>query len=286
MKLSKITFIPFLVFVIFAAFSMRLVNMMTGISSIVTPAVAETLAVPEDGVQDIVEDIAQGATQDTTEEIISEIDLTALDPATGDITEGEFINALEPAAGGGSKKKKKKKKKSKPKEDKAAETENKEEGDDSDIDTPIWLDSSDSDTQNESVRLEIMQDLAENRDRLDKQEKDLMVREALLKATEKELDRKYQELAQLRNEIERLLEQQSDEEKARIQSLVKVYEGMKPKDAARIFDTLDLDILVSVMSLMSERKLSPVLANMNAERARTVTILLAEQKQLPTLPLN
>ena len=59
---------------------------------------------------------------------------------------------------------------------------------------------------------------------------------------------------------------------------------MKPKDAARIFDTLDLDVLVSVMSQMSERKLSPILASMNPERARTITIMLAEQKQLPQLP--
>ena len=85
---------------------------------------------------------------------------------------------------------------------------------------------------------------------------------------------------------EKLLEDQSEEEKARIASLVKIYEGMKPKEAARIFDTLDLDILVNVVSQMSERKLSPVLASMNPERARTVTIMLAEQKTLPEMPEN
>ena len=57
-----------------------------------------------------------------------------------------------------------------------------------------------------------------------------------------------------------------------------------PKDAARIFDTLDIDILVDVMANMSERKMSPILAAMNPERARTVTIMLAQQKQLPELP--
>ena len=95
---------------------------------------------------------------------------------------------------------------------------------------------------------------------------------------------KYKELLKLRSEIEDLLGQQSEAEKARIDSLVKIYEGMKPKDAARIFDTLDLDVLVAVMSKMSERKLSPILAAMNPERARTVTIMLAEEKQLPELP--
>jgi flagellar motility protein MotE (MotC chaperone) len=58
---------------------------------------------------------------------------------------------------------------------------------------------------------------------------------------------------------------------------------MKPKDAARIFDTLDIDILVAVVSKMSERKIAPILGLMDPERAKTLTIMLAQQKKLPTL---
>ena len=58
---------------------------------------------------------------------------------------------------------------------------------------------------------------------------------------------------------------------------------MKPKDAARIFNTLDLDVLLNVVSRMSERKSAPVIASMDPERARTLTIMLMEQKALPTL---
>lgn len=147
-----------------------------------------------------------------------------------------------------------------------------------------WRDPGDEDPGYQAVRAEIMDDLAKRRSDLEKREKALVTREALLQAGEQELDRKYQELSQLRNEIELLLKQQSEEENARMESLVKIYEGMKPKDAARIFDTLDLDILVNVMGKMSERKLSPIMAEMNDERARTITIMLAEQKSLPALP--
>lgn len=149
-----------------------------------------------------------------------------------------------------------------------------------------WMDASDSDFDVTGVKMEMFKDMSARRQELDKRERALVTREALLRAAEQELDRKYQEMAELRGEIESLLEKQSEEEQARIQSLVKIYEGMKPKEAARIFDTLDLDVLVSVMSRMSERKLSPVLASMNPERARTVTIVLAEEKQLPELPDN
>lgn len=155
---------------------------------------------------------------------------------------------------------------------------------DNDARMPEWKDAGDAEIGLSDVKKEVVEDMAARRARLDSMEKDIRAREALLKAAEQELDRKYKELTRLKEEIEGLLQQQSTEEESRVKSLVKVYENMKPKDAARIFDTLDLDILIGVMSRMSERKMSPILAAMNPERARTVTIMLAQQKQLPVLP--
>lgn len=147
-----------------------------------------------------------------------------------------------------------------------------------------WKDASDSDLDFSGIKEELVRELAERRKKLMGRERDIDRRDALLKAAEKELDRKYQELEKLRSGIQELLKEQSEEEQARITSLVKIYEGMKAKDAARIFNTLDMDVLLSVMSRMSERKLAPILAEMDADKARTVTILLAEQKSLPKLP--
>lgn len=154
----------------------------------------------------------------------------------------------------------------------------------SDQNTNQWRDASDEELEYSAVSAELFQDLRQRRESLNAKERSLTTREALIRAAEQELDRKYQELSTLRSNIENLLNQQSEEEQTRIASLVKIYEGMKPKDAARIFDTLDLDVLVAVMGRMSERRLSPILAAMNAERARTITIMLAEQKKLPELP--
>ena len=148
---------------------------------------------------------------------------------------------------------------------------------------PDWQDAGDAEIDLSEVKMEVFEDLAERRRNLEKLERDLQVREALLKAAEQELDRKYKELSKLKEEIEALLEQQSEQETERIDSLVKIYQGMKAKDAARIFDTLDLDVLVTVMTKMSERKIAPIMAAMNPERARTVTIMMAEQSKLPTI---
>ncbi len=147
-----------------------------------------------------------------------------------------------------------------------------------------WKDAGDEDFENSDVRAELFEDLAKRRKELDTRDKDVMRREALIKAAEQELDQKFQELTALRKQIEGLLNKQNEEETARIQSLVKIYEGMKPSDAARIFNTLDLDILIDVIGRMSERKSSPIIAAMDAERARAITIMLAEQKKLPSLP--
>lgn len=143
-----------------------------------------------------------------------------------------------------------------------------------------WRDSSEIETDSTTLSLELFEDLKERRKEIESQKRELAVREALLKTAEQEIDQKYQELVSLREEIQELLVQQTDEEKRRIASLVKIYEGMKPKDAARIFNTLDLDILLDVVSKMSERKSAPILAAMTAERARSLTIMLAEQKKL------
>lgn len=144
-----------------------------------------------------------------------------------------------------------------------------------------WRDAGDTDTEYSPVREELYKDLAARREELDKREKDMATREALLKAGERELDQKLRELTAIRNEIQGLLKKQSEEEKTRVDSLVKIYEGMKAKDAARIFNTLDIDVLIQVMTKMSERKSAPILAEMNADRARAVTILMAQQQQVP-----
>ncbi len=159
----------------------------------------------------------------------------------------------------------------------------KSESEHKNMEAPKWKDASDSDIDISGVKADMFKDLVVRRQKLDQREKDLIAKEALLKATDREMSRKIQELSKLKKEIESLLNKQTEEEEARISSLVKIYEGMKPKDAARIFDTLDLDVLVSVMSKMSERKVAPVLAAMSPERARTVTIMLAEQQKLPEL---
>ncbi len=147
-----------------------------------------------------------------------------------------------------------------------------------------WRDAGEEDFTHSGVQEGLYRDLTKRREDLEKREKALATREALLEAAEREMDQKVRELTGLRTEIEGLLNKQSEEEKARGESLVRIYEGMKAKDAARIFNSLDTDVLLMVLTKMSERKSSPILAEMDAERARTITIMMSQQQQLPQLP--
>jgi flagellar motility protein MotE (MotC chaperone) len=55
---------------------------------------------------------------------------------------------------------------------------------------------------------------------------------------------------------------------------------MKPKDAARIFEQLDMETLLLVAEPMKERKLAPIMAQMNPTKAMEITVELARLRQV------
>jgi len=131
------------------------------------------------------------------------------------------------------------------------------------------------------AELQVLEHLSERRQELDAWGERLDMRERVLAATEKRIDEKIGSLKQLEARIEKLLKQHDEEAERQLKSLVKVYENMKPKDAARIFEQLEMDILLDVTQRMREAKMAPVLAAMNAEKAKALTVELARRRVLP-----
>jgi len=128
------------------------------------------------------------------------------------------------------------------------------------------------------AEVELLQQLAERRAALDRRAAELRQREVVLQAAETRVDEKIAKLAALEKEIGGLVDKQSDEDAARVKSLVKIYETMKPHDAARIFEQLDMPVLLNVVEHMKERNAAPILAGMDPARARAVTLALAERR--------
>jgi len=131
------------------------------------------------------------------------------------------------------------------------------------------------------AEIDLLQRLADRREILASQEKEMEMRGGLLKAAEERIDKKIAELKNFQNTIEKLIKTYDDQQVAKIQSLVKIYENMKPKDAARIFEELDMDTLLLVTERMKERKLAPIMAKMKPSRATEITVELSRLRNLP-----
>lgn len=131
--------------------------------------------------------------------------------------------------------------------------------------------------------LRLMHDLAKRREMLEERERRIDEREALLSAAEQRLVTKQQQLEQLRQDIEELVARYDQTQEEETNILRQTYETMKPKDAAAILNDMELDILLDVVRGMSARRLAPILAAMNPEKARTVTQELALREELPNL---
>lgn len=130
------------------------------------------------------------------------------------------------------------------------------------------------------AELKLLQELSKRRQDLDKNQRQLKVREQVLKATENKIDQKMLELKDLQTKLEEIMKQYDQKELGKIMTLVKIYENMKPRDAAKIFDELEMPVLLQVVSNMKEIKVAPVLASMNPIKARDLSIELARQKTI------
>lgn len=131
------------------------------------------------------------------------------------------------------------------------------------------------------AEVEVLQGLAKRRDALNARARELDLRQAMLAATAKKVDAKIATLKVLEQKIQGLLHQRDAQDEKNMKSLVKVYENMKPQDAARIFEKLDMPILLDVAGRMREQKLAAILADMNPDKARSVTTELATWRATP-----
>jgi flagellar motility protein MotE (MotC chaperone) len=121
----------------------------------------------------------------------------------------------------------------------------------------------------------LLERLGERREEIESRMRELEMRERLLDTAEKKLDGRVGDLKVLEEKVGGPGGKPAVEEAKAIKNLVIMYEAMKPKDAARVFDRLSLDVLVPVVQQMNPRKMSEVLAAMAPERAEKLTIALA-----------
>lgn len=124
--------------------------------------------------------------------------------------------------------------------------------------------------------------LSERRSELLTYEQELAMRAALVEAAEKRIEERQQTLQTIEAQISSLVEERKAMEEGQFGALVAMYGTMKPKDAAAIFDELDMEVLLRVAKMMTPRKMAPIMAAMTTSRAQELTVRMATDTSDPS----
>jgi flagellar motility protein MotE (MotC chaperone) len=123
----------------------------------------------------------------------------------------------------------------------------------------------------------ILERLQSRRQELEARAREIDIRESLLKAAEKRIESKVEEMKAVESRISTATEQKTEADAARFKGIITMYEGMKPKDAAKVFDRLEMSVLFEIASQIAPRKMSDILGLMSPEAAERLTIEMAHR---------
>ncbi|MDA0939143.1 MAG: hypothetical protein O3C05_02500 [Proteobacteria bacterium] len=141
----------------------------------------------------------------------------------------------------------------------------------------------------ESVRdfspteIELLQHLRNRRLLLEKRESNMRLQQDSLDIVKSQIDGKIERFEKLKYDIKSSIDEYKRQENVKNSRLVKIYESMKPKDAAKIFEDMQWDVLLDVIEKMKEAKIAPILAAMDTEKAKNITIGLAMRGRVVSL---
>jgi flagellar motility protein MotE (MotC chaperone) len=127
----------------------------------------------------------------------------------------------------------------------------------------------------------ILERLQQRREELDARARELDIRENLIKAAEQRINAHLAEVKEVESRIKVETEQKDQAEIARFKGLITMYENMKPRDAAKIFDRLEMDVLLKVASQINPRVMADIMAQMTPDVAEHLTVELASKAQGP-----
>jgi len=119
--------------------------------------------------------------------------------------------------------------------------------------------------------LNILQSLGQRRQELDQREQGLNSREQLIQAADDKLDARINQLQGLKTQIQALLDQANKTSADDTVRMVKVYESMKPKDAAAVLTTMSDEVRLPIAAGMKDRALAAILGAMTPDAARDLT---------------
>ncbi|HMM88673.1 MotE family protein [Bradyrhizobium sp.] len=123
----------------------------------------------------------------------------------------------------------------------------------------------------------ILERLQSRRQELEQRAREIEIRESLLKSAEKRIEGRVEDMKATETRISSVSGQKAEQDAARFKGIITMYEGMKPKDAAKVFDRLEMSVLYEIASQIAPRKMSDILGLMQPEAAERLTVELARR---------
>src|SRR6266545_670775 len=123
----------------------------------------------------------------------------------------------------------------------------------------------------------ILERLQARRQELEQRAREIEIRESLLKSAEKRIEGRVEEMKATEAKISTATGQKAEQDAARFKGIITMYENMKPKDAAKVFDRLEMSVLYEIASQIAPRKMSDILGLMQPEAAERLTVELARR---------
>ena len=119
------------------------------------------------------------------------------------------------------------------------------------------------------------------RDLLKTQKATLDERKAGVRIAEEKLKQETARLRVLKKDLEGLLMRVEQAKSDDLKRLILIYSGMKPKEAAGIMNTMDIEVTVMVLGQMKERDAAPIFAKLNTVRSQAISKIILERSKLP-----
>jgi flagellar motility protein MotE (MotC chaperone) len=123
----------------------------------------------------------------------------------------------------------------------------------------------------------VLESLQQRRQELETRAREMDVRDNLLKAAEKRIELRLQELKELEARLTGAATKKDEAEAGKFKSLVSMYENMKAKDAAKVFDRLNMRVLIEVVNAMNPRRMSDILGQMTPDVVERLTMEIASR---------
>jgi flagellar motility protein MotE (MotC chaperone) len=103
-------------------------------------------------------------------------------------------------------------------------------------------------------------------------------RESDFVAKERELALRLTELKELSDKLRTEREKGDKQRGSQLEQLANVYGSMNPPEAAHLLEQLDIQVSLSLIERMPEKRIGQILALMNPQRALELTNMLSQRK--------